>query len=294
MVKFAYMAWLADQHPAIEVNFRNMVSTLDSALTAYHGEFVKPVRQLLAYTHQMLGKIAFDALDYDAAGKHFSEMVSLGQVSNDADTIALGMIRQGDVLRKRGRYEMALRCFEAAKPYTDASDYGIQGLRQINVARAYYFLGDEKNFLRSINPALELASQMKEGNDSLAYWFGLDVAFQFQASGYTALGKPGKAVEVYKEIDRLRPFRPLRDQGAYTIENARAYLELGELEKGTELGLNGLQLVSKYRSKRHIARLGATYNRLRIAPFGKDKRLRVLRDALIEAQKELAVGVWNE
>ncbi|HEU5376588.1 MAG TPA: helix-turn-helix transcriptional regulator [Ktedonobacteraceae bacterium] len=286
-VKFSYMVWLTNQHASIETNLKNMVDTLNSALTMYHGEFMKPARQLLAYTHQMLGKIAFDALDYEAAGKHFSEMVSQGQKLNDADTIALGMIRQGDILRKRGRYEMALRCFEAVKPYADVSDYGIQGLRYLNMARAYYFLGDEEQFLGSINPALELASQVKEGNDSLAYWFNLDVAFQFQASGYTALKRPGRAIEVYRKVDQLRLSRPLRDQGAYIIEKARAYLALGDLEKGTILALKGLKLATRYKSRRHIARLELTYNNLRITPFGKEKQLHVLKDALIEAQRKL-------
>ncbi len=286
-VKLSYMVWLTNQQTSIETNLRNMVDTLHSTLTLYHGEFAKPARQLLAYTHQMLGKIAFDALDYEAAGKHFSEMVSLGQELNDADTIALGMIRQGDVLRKRGRYRVALRCFDAVKPYADASDYGIQGLRYLNMARAYYFLGDEKQFLGSINPALELASQVKEGNDSLAYWFSLDVALQFQASGYTALKRPERAIEVYREIDKLRSSRPLRDQGAYIIEKARAYLALGDLEKGTALALKGLKLATRYRSRRHVARLEVTYNNLRITPLGKEKSLHILKDALIEAQEKL-------
>lgn len=287
-VRLSYMVWLADQHPSIKTNLQNTIDTLNSALTAYHGEFVKSARQLLAYSHQMLGKIAFDSLDYETAGKHFSEMVRLGQELNDADTIALGMVRQGDVLRKRGRYETALRCFEAAKPYTDVTDNSIQGLRYLNIARTYYFLGYEKPFLRSINSALELASQVKEGNESLAYWFSLDVALQFQASGYTALQKPGRAIEIYKEMDRYCSSRPLRDQGAYIIENARAYLELGELEKGTTLALQGLELASQYKSKRHVARLDTTYNKLRITPLGKERKLHTLRDALIEAQRELA------
>lgn len=286
-VKLSYMVWLTNQHVSIEANLKNMADTLNGALTMYRGEFAKPAQQLLAYTHQMLGKIAFDALDYEVAGKHFSEMVSLGQELNDADTIALGMIRQGDLLRKRGRYRMALRCFEAVKPYADVSDYSIQGLRYLNTARAYYFLGDEKRFLQSINPALELASQVKEGNDSLAYWFSLDVVFQFQASGYTALRKPGRAIEVYKKVDQLHSSRPVRDQGAYIIEKARAYLALGDLEKGTMLALKGLKLAARYRSRRHIARLEVTYNHLRITPLGVEKQLDILRDALIEAQREL-------
>src|SRR5579883_1370485 len=78
MVKVSYLAWLADQHPAVEENLQSLVLNLNQALTAYAGEFVRPAQQLLAYAHQMLGKIAFDRLDFAAAGGHFSEMIDLG------------------------------------------------------------------------------------------------------------------------------------------------------------------------------------------------------------------------
>lgn len=122
----------------------------------------------------------------------------------------------------------------------------------------------------------------------LANGFSLDLALQFQASGYIALWKPEKAIEVYQETDRLHPFRALRDQGSYTIEKARAYLESGNIDYGTELSLKGLSLASEYRSKRHIARMEATYNRLRVMPIGEDKRLITLREALIDVRRKQA------
>jgi tetratricopeptide (TPR) repeat protein len=236
----------------------------------------------------MMGKIAFDRLDYISASGHFSEMTDLGRELNDAEIIALGMVRQGDLLRKRGRYEYALKCFEAAKPYADAADLNIQGIRYINIARSYYFLRDEQQFLKAIAPALETAAQIRGGSESLAYWFNLDVALQFQASGYTALQKPEKAIEIYKTIEQLHPSRPLRDRGAYIIEKARAYLELGDMENGIKLSLRGLKLASQYRSKRHVARLDATYSRLRTTPLAKEKQLCILHDALRETQRAQA------
>jgi|SRR5579883_3083180 len=289
MVKVSYIAWLADQHPAIEVNLQNLVAKLNKSLTSYSGQFVKPAQQLLGYAHQMLGKIAFDRMDFIAAGGHFSEMIDLGQELNDADIIALGMVRQGDVLRKRGRYETALRTFEAAKPFADTASLSVQGVLYTNMARAFHYMGNEQRFLASINTALEIASSTKEDIDSLANGFSLDLALQFQASGYTALWKPEKSIEIYTDLDK-RPFRALREQGAYTIEKARAYLEAGYVDIGIELARKGLQLVSEYRSKRHVARLEATYNRLRVLPVGKDKRLNILHGALRKIQQEM--GNW--
>jgi transcriptional regulator with XRE-family HTH domain len=286
MARISYMLWLADQHPIVEANLRNLALNLDQTLMAYRGEFRTAAQQLLAYTHQMLGKIAFDRLDYAAAGGHFSEMIDLGQELSDIDIITTGMIHQGSILRKRERYEQAIRCFEATKSFADAASPNIKGLRYNLLARVYYDFGDEQNFLRTINPALEIAAHMSDSIDSLANEFSLDTVLCEQASGFSELGKPQKALEIYKETDRLRPFRPLREQGSYTITKAQAYLHLGDLDQGITYSLRGIQVATEYRSKRQILWLDKTYNQLRLLPIGKDKRLNTLRDALIVSKKQ--------
>jgi transcriptional regulator with XRE-family HTH domain len=283
MVKLAYLVWLADQNKSVEENLRDWTLKLEQALTLYSGEFVKPAQQLLAYAHLMRGRMAFDRLDFAAAAGHFLETAELGQELNDADTIALGMSYQADVLRKRGRYETALRCFEAAKPYVAVASLDVKGKHYAQVARAHYLFGDEEKFIQSINPALEIADQMK---DSVMNIFSLDEVLCEQAAGFTRLWKPEKAIEIFKETDKLRPFRPLRELGSYTLEKALAYLYQGDLDRGIKLSLKGLNLAAQYQSKRHIRRMDVTYNRLMVLPIGKDKRLDTLHDAIVEAQKK--------
>jgi transcriptional regulator with XRE-family HTH domain len=287
MVRLAWIAWIGDQHPVIEENLRDLVFNLDQALTIYRGEFRKPAQQLLAYAHQMLGKIAFDRLDFAAASGHFSEMITLGQELDDPDIITVGMTQQGSIFRKRGRFEQAFRCFEAVEHQARIASHNIQGVRYLMMARGYYDFGDEQGFLRAINPALEIAAQIQDSITSLANDFSLDDVLQEQASGYTELWKPEKALEIYKETDRLRPFRPLRDQGAYIINKAQAYLHLGDFDEGIKFALRGIQLASDYRSKRHIFWLDKTYRQLRELPMGKDRQLALLAEALRKARQDI-------
>lgn len=287
MVRLAWIAWVGDQHPVIEENLRDLVLNLDRTLTAYQGEFMKPAQQLLAHAHQMLGKIALDRLDFAAAGGHFSEMIELGQNLNDADIITTGMVQQGSIFRKRNRFGQAFRCFEAAKPYADVASLNVQGMRYLMMARGYYDFGDEQGFLRTINPALEIATHTKDSITSLANDFSLDDVLQEQASGFTELWKPEKALKIYKETDRLRPFRPLRDQGAYIINKAQAYLHNEDLGQGIQFALRGIQLATEYRSKRHIFWLDKTYKQMRERPVGRDKQLSELGEALTRAKRDI-------
>jgi hypothetical protein len=106
-----------------------------------------------------------------------------------------------------------------------------------------------------------------------------------EEAGNQQLGAP--AENIYQETDKLRPFRPLRELGAYTIDKGEAYLRLGNLDDGIELSLKGIGLASEYRSKRHLGWVEKTYNRLRVLPIGKEKRLDALRDALIEVKRKI-------
>ncbi|MBE3560433.1 MAG: helix-turn-helix domain-containing protein [Ktedonobacteraceae bacterium] len=287
MVQLSYMLWIADQAPVLEEKLQELTVTLDQALISYHGEFLKPAQQLLAYTHQMRGRIAFDRLDFAAASGHFSEMVDLGQELNDPDIITIGMVYQASLLRKRGRFETSIRCFEAAKPYVKAAAEATRGIYYVNLSTVYADSGQEKPFLEAIDSALEIAKDIKESITGLANDFSLDDVLWAQAGGFAELWKPAEALRIYEQTDKLRPFRPLRELGAYTLDKGEAYLKLGDLEQGMSLSLRGIELATEYRSKRHLGWVEKTYNRLKVLPIGKEKQLDTLRDAIVEAKRKI-------
>lgn len=287
MVQLSYMLWVADQAPILEEKLQELTITLDQALISYHGEFLKPAQQLLAYTHQMRGRMAFDRLDFAAASGHFSEMIDLGYELNDPDIITMAMVYQGSLLRKRGRFETAIRCFEAAKPYADAATEATKGIYHINLSTVYADSNQEDPFLDSVDAALAIATEMKQSITGLANDFSLDDVLWAKAGGFSELWKPDEALKVYEETDRLRPFRPLRELGAYTIDKGEAYLRLGDLEEGITLSLRGIELATEYQSKRQLGWVEKTYNRLRVLPIGKEKKLDMLHDALVEAKRKV-------
>ena len=287
MVQLSYMLWVADQAPILEEKLQELTITLDQALVSYHGEFVKPAQQLLAYTHQMRGRMALDHLDFAAASGHFAEMIDLGNELNDPDIITIAMIYQGSLLRKRGRFETAVRCFEAAKHYADIATEATRGIYHSNFSTVYADNGQETLFLREVNAALAIAQEMKASIAGLANDFSLDDVLWAQAGGYSELWKPEAALKIYEQTDALRPFRPLRELGAYTIDKGEAYLRMGDLDQGITLSLKGIELATEYRSKRQLGWVEKTYHRLRVLPIGKDKKLHTLRDALVEARKKV-------
>lgn len=101
-----------------------------------------------------------------------------------------------------------------------------------------------------------------------------------KGQGHTLLGEPQKALDIYRESERIQPFRPIRDLGVLTILKAQAHAYNGNIDKGVNLALRGLTLANEYHSRRHISRIQRMYDRLRVTPLGRHARLRDLEEVL--------------
>ena len=283
-VKLSWLVWYANSDTSIAGNLAQLTLKLEDAITNRRGILLKPAEQLLAHAHEMMGKMAFDKLDYVKASGHFQEMRELGEELNDADIIALSMIRQGDLLRRKGRYELAIRCLEAAFPFANAGGISTRGLLWQTIARTHAEFQQKDAFLRAIDKAQEAADQITPELDTTSSQFTLIGVLQERGQGHTLLGEPEKALEIYRESERIKLFRPMRDQGILIIQKAQAHAYSGNIERGIKLALQGLRLAQEYHSKRHISRVQRMYDRLMVTPFRKDSRLEELREALRKLQ----------
>ncbi len=279
-IKLSWLVWHADSDEAVVDDLEQLITRLEDSITNCRGKLLKPGIELLAHTHEMMGKIAFDKLDYAKAGGHFQEMSTLGEELNDPDIIALAMIHQGDLLRRRGRYDLAIRCLLAAEKYANAGDISIQGLRWQTIARAYAEYGHKEPFLAAIDQAQDAASRISPKLDSTVLQFNMIDVLQEKAQGHVLLWEPQKAFPIYDESKRLKPFRPMRDLGVFMILKAQAYAYAGEIDEGVKFALKGLNLARGYRSQRHISRVQRMYDRLSVTTYRAAPKLRELYIAL--------------
>jgi transcriptional regulator with XRE-family HTH domain len=285
-VKLSWLLWLADgKNVTIAESLTDLTTRLEDALTRHHGQFMKPAQTVLAYAHEMRGKIAFDQLRYTDAMGHFQEMFDLGEEVQDPNICSLAQIHRADILRKRGRYETAVRVLDAIHPTADiASDY-VQGIRWQILGRTHSVYGKSNLFLEAMDHAEEIATNTKETIDTQYNQFNLVEVLQERAQGYTMLWQPEKALDIYKQTDKLKPFRPTREMGSYTIIKAQAHAYSGDLTTGINLAIQGATLAHGYGSQRHISRVQGMYEKLRVTSLGKHPRMKDLKDVLISVQK---------
>jgi transcriptional regulator with XRE-family HTH domain len=281
-VKLSYLLWLADgQNIPLTENLANLTVRLEDALTKYHGQFLKPAQQVLAHTHDMQGKIAFDQLQYAKAVGHFQEMFDLGVELNDPNIICLAQIHRADILRKRGRYEAAVSMLDALQSLAESADDYVQGVRWQILARAHSAYGNKAQFLDAIDHAEAVAASIKETIDTQYNQFNLVEILQERAQGHSMLWQPEKALTIYDQTDTLKPFRPIREMGSYMIIKAQAHAYSGDINKGVKLAIEGIEFAKSYKSRRHISRAQIMYERLSATPLGKHPRMKDLKEALM-------------
>ncbi len=284
-IKLSWLLWLADgENIPITENLTNLTVRLDDALTKHHGQFLRPAQKVLAYAHEMQGKIAFDQLRYTDAMGHFQEMLDLGEELRDPNISSLAQIHRADVLRKRGRYEASVKLLDAIRSITNSADEYVQGVRWQILARAHSAYGYNDLFLESIDNAEDIATSIKQTIDTQYNQFNLVEVLQERGQGYTMLWLPEKALEIYHQTDKLKPFRPVREMGSYTIIKAQAHTYSGDIEKGIDLAIQGIELARGYGSERHISRVQGMYARLNVTSIGKHPRMKDLKAALMSVQ----------
>ncbi len=275
-VKMSWLIWYGNGGVIdIEGSLRTLVLQLEDVLGSYKGEFAQPALRIQAYTHEMLGKIAIESIQTKEAIAHFQEMYDIAEELNDADLLALALIHQSEMLRRSHRYEAAIRRLERAEDYVqrythEVSEH-IQGMMWKSAAINYYVHGNERDFLRAIDRATEVAEGMTPTIDVLSSEFDEVEVLQVRGLGYAQLGHPEKALEIYQRTDTLRPFRPMRDQSSYHIVKAQAFCYAGDIHTGVKHAMQGMELAEGLHSMRYVVRLQQMCDRLNVTPLRMEK-----------------------
>jgi transcriptional regulator with XRE-family HTH domain len=285
------LSWLIAQGNGMLVdltsNLHNLERRLSGALEQYRGQFHQPALRILASVHELLGKQAVERTATQDAMTHFQEMYDIAEELRDRDLLTLATIHQAAMFRRRGRFEASFRRFEVAERYARDASRWLQGFLWKMYARNFYVYGNEQGFLRAIDRAASIAENIEANVDTLTNGFDKISVLEERGQGHTMLWKPEKALAIYQETDKMRPFRPLREQSSSLIVKAQAYCYSGNLQAGIEHALAGLRIAEKLQSVRYVVRLQQMYDRLKVTPIGKERAMLDLFSEIIATKSKL-------
>jgi transcriptional regulator with XRE-family HTH domain len=279
-IKLSWLVWYGHADAAVVDRVVALIGKLTDFTASHQGNLRQPSLQLLAAAYEMLGKVAFDGLDYPTAYGHFLRMERLGELAGDSDLRALAAVHQGDLLRRRSEYELAVQRLEAAVPAASGVGRVVEGMRQQTLARAHAEYGYKDAFLQAIDAAEAEAAGLGAEAADWGNEFTITNVRHERAHGHTLLWEPDVALGIYLATESgLHPIS-LRDIGNLTILKAQAHTYAGNVDVGVNLAIEGLGFARRYGSARHISRVQRMYDRLSDTPIGTSARMRDLADAL--------------
>lgn len=279
-IKLSWLVWYGNADAAVVDRVTALVGRLTDFTASHQGNLRRPSLQLLTAAHEMLGKVAFDGLDYPTAYAHFLKMERLGELAGDFDLRALAAVHQGDLLRRRGEYDLAVQRLETAVPAAGGVGGAVEGMRQQTLARAHAEYGHKDAFLQAIDAAEAQAAGLGTEAADWGNEFTITNVRHERAHGHTLLWEPAVALGIYQAAGSGLHPASLRDIGNLTILKAQAHAYAGNVDVGVNLAIEGLGFARWYGSARHVSRVQRMYDRLSDTPIGSSARMRDLADAL--------------
>lgn len=195
-----------------------------------------------AYSHFVLGGIAFEQGERTEARFHFEESLRLWQVGGDARRVAWGMTHLGNVLWAEGHYTQAIEQYEAAaERFEDLDDPVHLALVRVNIGTIHLSQGNPARalaFYRLAEPAFHRAQDLRclaalgtnqgKAHRQLKQWTAAEVAFQRSIYLWRQLGN---AKSLVNALDGLgKTYQEQQRWGEAKVVLHEALAELGGLE----------------------------------------------------------------
>jgi transcriptional regulator with XRE-family HTH domain len=279
-VKLSWLVWYGTGDAAVVDRITRLMDQLTQVVANHQASLHQPAMQLLACGHEMLGKVAFDRLDHGTAYGHFLQMQQLGEALDDVNIQELAAVHQGDLLRRRGEYELAVQRLNSAALYAPQATRAVEGLRQQTLARAHAEHGDKERFTEAIDQAEAAARELEPSAEDWGSEFTLMGVLHEKAHGHTLLWEAERALDIYADTEPAFKTASLRDLGNLTILKAQAHAYAGNVDVGMQLAIEGLAFARRYDSPRHVSRVQRMHDRLSSTPIGSSPRMRDLAEAL--------------
>ncbi|PWR12604.1 XRE family transcriptional regulator [Micromonospora acroterricola] len=221
-------AWLTYQHAHYAQLVRVLPGLIDDAQGAQSAELLV---QAYRITSSLLVKLGEADLGWLAADR------AMAVAGDDRVLAATAAVSVGQALRASGRDRLALAATAAAAnrvtpaPQRPAGEWAVCGTLLLQAALAAAGCGDTRRAEELTDRAAGIAAQLRGYDDSHRTSFG-PIAVDLARVLIAALrGEAAEAVQRHVTVIRREAWRrlPAEYRGAYLVDAARAYLQIGDL-----------------------------------------------------------------
>ncbi|MEV7625629.1 helix-turn-helix domain-containing protein [Actinoplanes sp. NPDC089786] len=258
MQKAVSHAWLTYQHAKYGVLARTLPKLLRDAQASDSAHANSEQKERAAHLLGQVYQIASSALrkvgEHELSWLAADRSIAVSQRAGDQLLAGIASYRVGSALLALGRARPSLEvnvniANRLAPGYDSGSDHtrderlSVYGMLLLNGAMAAARIGDSATVRDLISGAEQAAIQL--GGDQNHYWtsFGPTNVQLHRAAAAVELGDGRTAVEMYERIDHegFQAMLPER-RAHYYLDIARGYAQIGDVEKASEMLLEGDRL----------------------------------------------------
>jgi transcriptional regulator with XRE-family HTH domain len=254
MRKAVSHAWLTYQHAKYGVLARALPKLLRDAQAAdtahAHGDEAPDAANLLGQVYQIASSALRKLGEHELSWLAADRSIAVSQRAGDQLLAGIASYRVGSALLALGRARPALEVnvnianrlspgFEQATP----ERLSVYGMLLLNGAMAAARIGDSATVRDLVNGADQAAKSL--GGDYNHYWtcFGPTNVQLHRAAAAVELGDGRTAVETHQSIDQESFAALLPERRAHHyLDIARGYTQIGDVEKASEMLLEGDRL----------------------------------------------------
>lgn len=258
VISMGYTSWIASRPDDALKAVQSIMPLLETLQRrAPRAAHARQGKHLLVRGHELLGALALDQLENDTAIAQFRRALTISEELRDTNLIVAHMTELGDSYRRKGDKETALDLMEGALARAQGIERATRGYVLEMLAYTYADTGDEANFSRHINEAVDLLGHSGEGDGAGKRDFVPFEVMEIYGKVMRDFGHPTEALTYLEQAEDAlasRPYMP-RWQAVLTISKAQALCDAGELEAGVDFAIKGLTLAHSCQSPRQMNRV---------------------------------------
>lgn len=232
--------------------FENLRASLPTA-----SRLEKRFLRMFAQVQRLNAIMHIERREYEQAFNAFKTMHRIALEIAEPSTIALSLMGIGTELERAGKKQGAIETLEEARDVSFEASRQIAALVNAYLARAYASSCDEKRFLRAIDTAQAIATNLgKRYGDGTDYVYHTMSGILAERSyGYLEIGQPQKTIELKAEINLAIDSTHNAWLDAWIpYDWARAYLMAGEVEASLSAGFEFFARAVRLKSPHAIDR----------------------------------------
>ncbi len=222
---------------------------------------------------------------YDEALAKFEQMHEIAIRSGKSATIAMALLGRGTETERKGRQAEAIDLLEQACDESFNASKHIMAVTNAYLARAYASNGMAREFRRSIERALKIATAIK-----MSYGDGTDFVFHSisgvmaeKSYGLIEIGEPQACLDMAEAIQQQIAIEGNRWLDAWIPWDwARAHLMLGNIDQFAEAAITFYTKVKALRSPHALSRAIGLLTTAKEAGYGNRPEIQLFRKLIAE------------